>query len=171
MGDTVRIGIAARESGLAPSAIRYYEAAGVLPPAALGHSGYRRYSADDVRRLSFARKARTLGLPLADVQALVALAFDGECETYVHDLVGRVRARRTEVEQQLAALDALRVELEPLARDASCDDETCDAVRALDEADGGPSPAATDLDSCLGGLCASAAPAEPGRTMLHATGM
>lgn len=150
MGETVSIGVAARESGLAPSAIRYYEAAGVLPPAARGDSGYRLYAADDLRRLSFAQKARALGLPLADVRALVALAFDGDCGEYVDDLTERLRARRNDVEQQLAALDALRLELtrlEERARAAQCDD-------------GVATHCAPDGDCCLGSPCgASRAPA------------
>ena len=51
MAAALTIGAVARETGLPVRTIRFYEAEGVLPAPARTASGYRAYSANDVRRL------------------------------------------------------------------------------------------------------------------------
>ena len=55
------IGNAARRVGIRPSALRYYEAQGILRPAARGANGYRIYSDDAIKLLLFMRRAQSLG--------------------------------------------------------------------------------------------------------------
>ena len=62
------IGDLAQRTGLAVSAIRFYETHGIVHPVRNG-GGHRRYGAHDLRRLSFAMIAQKLGLPLADIAA------------------------------------------------------------------------------------------------------
>jgi MerR family transcriptional regulator, redox-sensitive transcriptional activator SoxR len=59
----------ARQVGLQPSAIRYYEQIGLLPPA---HrmSGQRRYDATALHRLAIIQLARQLGFTLEEVRQL-----------------------------------------------------------------------------------------------------
>ncbi len=64
---------AAREAGVNPQTLRYYERRGLIRPAGRARSGYRQYSADDVRRLRFVKRAQELGLSLKDVEALLKL--------------------------------------------------------------------------------------------------
>jgi DNA-binding transcriptional MerR regulator len=64
---------AAKSAGVNPQTLRYYERRGLLKPAGRGRSGYREYSADDVRMLRFVKRAQELGLSLTDVQALLKL--------------------------------------------------------------------------------------------------
>jgi len=64
---------AAREAGVNPQTLRYYERRGLLRAAGRAPSGYREYSADDVRMLRFVKRAQELGLSLADVQELLKL--------------------------------------------------------------------------------------------------
>ena len=54
--------------------IWYYERIGLLAAPPRSPSGYRRYSMDDVRRLSLVRRLRELGFALEDVRALLDLA-------------------------------------------------------------------------------------------------
>ncbi|MEU4190264.1 MerR family transcriptional regulator [Kribbella sp. NPDC026611] len=55
--------------GLAPSALRFYDDCGVLPPAAVDASnGYRYYSPDQQPRARLLRDLRELDLPLPDVR-------------------------------------------------------------------------------------------------------
>jgi DNA-binding transcriptional MerR regulator len=61
------IGDAARRSGLAPSAIRYYEAEGLLD-APRGPDGRRRYGPAELRTLAFIAMGRELGLGLAGIR-------------------------------------------------------------------------------------------------------
>jgi MerR family mercuric resistance operon transcriptional regulator len=73
--DAISIGTLAKRSGVNIETIRYYERAGVLPAPPRSAGGYRLYrGADAERRLRFIRRARDLGLPLADVRRLLALS-------------------------------------------------------------------------------------------------
>jgi MerR family transcriptional regulator, redox-sensitive transcriptional activator SoxR len=59
----------ARQVGLRPSAIRYYEQIGLLPPA-LRVTGQRRYDASVVHRLATIQRARQLGFTLDEIRQL-----------------------------------------------------------------------------------------------------
>jgi MerR family transcriptional regulator, redox-sensitive transcriptional activator SoxR len=61
------IGEAARRVGLAPSAIRYYEAEGLLD-APRGPDGRRRYGPAELRTLAFVAVGRELGLGIAGIR-------------------------------------------------------------------------------------------------------
>jgi DNA-binding transcriptional MerR regulator len=68
---SMSIGQLARVCGLAPSAIRYYERAGLLPQP-LRVSRQRRYGADAVGRLRVLRHAREAGFTIAETRTFVA---------------------------------------------------------------------------------------------------
>jgi MerR family transcriptional regulator, redox-sensitive transcriptional activator SoxR len=59
----------ARQAGLRPSAIRYYEAMKVLAPARRV-SGQRRYGAATVHRLAVVRRAQEAGFTLEEIRRL-----------------------------------------------------------------------------------------------------
>jgi MerR family transcriptional regulator, redox-sensitive transcriptional activator SoxR len=63
------ISAVARQIGLQPSAIRYYERIGLLPPA-LRKSGQRRYDTTVLYRLSVIQRARQLGFTLDEIRQL-----------------------------------------------------------------------------------------------------
>lgn len=64
------IGELARRSGFAPSALRYYEREGLIQ-ARRGGGNQRRFERHQLRRLAFIRAARTIGLSLEEVRALL----------------------------------------------------------------------------------------------------
>jgi DNA-binding transcriptional MerR regulator len=67
------IGAAARESGLPVSALRFYDAAGVLRPAWSDPvTGYRWYSRDQVDQARLVARLRQVEMPLADIAAVLA---------------------------------------------------------------------------------------------------
>lgn len=73
---TLTIGRLARRVGLKTSAIRYYEAHGVLPePARVG--GQRRYGRDAVRRLEVLDVAKRAGFSLDEARVLLQSADRG----------------------------------------------------------------------------------------------
>ncbi len=123
----MRIGELARGSGLAPSAIRYYEQLGLLPEPARTASGYRSYSSDAVYRLTFIRSAQAVGLTLAEVGQVLGIRDAGEAPCrVVTELIDRryaeVRARITELqalEQDLLRLRERAERLEPRDCDPS----------------------------------------------------
>jgi MerR family transcriptional regulator, redox-sensitive transcriptional activator SoxR len=59
----------ARQVGLQPSAIRYYERIGLLPPAQR-ISGQRRYDSRMLTRLAVVQRARQLGFSLEEIRQL-----------------------------------------------------------------------------------------------------
>jgi MerR family redox-sensitive transcriptional activator SoxR len=66
----IPIGALARMTDLAPSAIRYYEQAGLLPKSAR-QSGQRRFSADAIGRLRMIQLARAAGFSIAETRAFL----------------------------------------------------------------------------------------------------
>lgn len=74
------IGDLARRTGLSVSAIRFYEARGLV--AAVRTAGrQRRFLRSDIRRLSFALIAQRLGLTLAEIEAELATLPQGRPPT------------------------------------------------------------------------------------------
>lgn len=65
------IGDLSRRTGLAVSAIRFYETHGILAPLR-NAGGHRRYARSDIRRLSFVIAAQRLGFPLTEIAAHLA---------------------------------------------------------------------------------------------------
>lgn len=62
------IGELARRTGLSVSAIRFYEARGLVQ-SSRGSGNQRQFARSDIRRLSFALIAQQLGLTLAEIEA------------------------------------------------------------------------------------------------------
>ena len=60
------IGDLSDRTGLAVSAIRFYETHGIVAPVR-NAGGHRRYARADIRRLSFVMAAQTLGFPLGEI--------------------------------------------------------------------------------------------------------
>jgi len=74
------IGEVANRTGIRPSALRYYEEVGVLPPA-IRVAGQRRYDEGVLARLAVVRLAQEVGFSIAEIRALVAGFADTEVES------------------------------------------------------------------------------------------
>ena len=70
-GARLFIGELAKEVGLAPSALRYYEAAGLLEAEERTDTGYRVYNWRAADRLRFIQRAKAVGLRLSEIKRLV----------------------------------------------------------------------------------------------------
>lgn len=112
MRDGMRIGELAAYFGLNTKTIRYYEEIGLLPKADRSESGYRRYDEQDVERLGFIRRAKTLGLSLDEIRDILSVQAEGEPPCgQVLDLIDR---KISTVDQRIAELEAFRAELATL---------------------------------------------------------
>lgn len=69
--EQIPIGVLAKRTGLAVSAIRYYEAQGLIT-AQRTAGNQRRFLRSDIRRLSFIIIAQRLGLGLAEIEESLA---------------------------------------------------------------------------------------------------
>lgn len=107
---TLSIGDLAARTGLAVSAIRFYETHGLVTPLR-NAGGHRRYARADLRRLSFAMIAQRLGLSLASIAAhLASLPLD-RAPTRA-DWTGISTTIRTDLDARITALERLRDSLD-----------------------------------------------------------
>lgn len=115
--ESIQIGSLSERTGVHVETIRYYERIGVLRRPARSPGGYRRYDADDVRRLGFVRRLRELGFSLDSVRALLSLAAARRSSC------GAVRAMAaghlTEVQSKITDLRRMERVLKDMV--ASCD--------------------------------------------------
>ena len=102
----------ARRAGVAPSAVRFYEDAGVLPAARRRANGYRAYVDDDLARLRLVVALRRLGLAPIDAGRLASLCID-RAEVDI-DLAPLIAGQRAAIERQRADLDRVDGELTDL---------------------------------------------------------
>jgi DNA-binding transcriptional MerR regulator len=123
----MRIGELARRSGVAPTALRYYEQLGLLSAPRRTGAGYRTYDDDALERLAFIRSAQAVGLTLAEVREVVGIRESGEAPCrHVTELIDRrhaaVRGRIAELrrlERELAQLRSRAEHLQPRDCDPS----------------------------------------------------
>jgi MerR family transcriptional regulator, copper efflux regulator len=152
----MRIGELARTSGVAPSALRYYEQAGLLPPPERTGAGYRVYDRAALGRVAFIRRAQALGLSVREIRRLVeGPRADNAAERAA---LRRVVAHKVaDVERRLQELHELRADLQALyvrllrapgpdcghVGDCACWLPTEEEVNAM----------TTDVQACQAGCC------------------
>ncbi len=100
------VGEVAHRSGYAPSALRFYEAQGLIA-AARTSGGQRRYRRDVLRRLAFIRAARNVGLSLQEIAIELAQLPDGRTPT-ARDWTRISRDWQQRLTDRIAAIEALR---------------------------------------------------------------
>ena len=99
----------ARRAGIAPSAVRWYEAEGVIPTAPREDNGYRDYEEADLARLRLVVSLRRLGLGPQDAGRLARLCIErGSVDL---DLAPILAGQRAAIDRQRADLDRLEGEL------------------------------------------------------------
>jgi DNA-binding transcriptional MerR regulator len=102
----------ARQCGVSPHTVRYYDRVGLLPTPHRSPSGYRLYPPELVERLRFIRGAKHLGLRLADIARLVDVMDRGHCPCGHTEAL--LRRRLAAIDDEIAELTRLRDELERL---------------------------------------------------------
>jgi MerR family redox-sensitive transcriptional activator SoxR len=106
----ITIGQLASRTGVAVSAIRFYEDKGLL--RALRTSGnQRRFLRSDIRRVSFILIAQKLGLALTEIEAQLANLPQGRAPTLT-DWQGISRRMRFEIDQRINLLTRTRNQLD-----------------------------------------------------------
>jgi MerR family transcriptional regulator, redox-sensitive transcriptional activator SoxR len=107
--DTLTVGEVARRSGFAPSALRFYERAGLIR-AERTEGGRRRYRRVVLRRLAFIRAARHVGLTLDEIRGALARLPESRTPTRA-DWAGLSSSWRRRLDAEIEALVALRDQL------------------------------------------------------------
>ncbi|MBV8123120.1 MAG: MerR family transcriptional regulator [Burkholderiaceae bacterium] len=109
----MRIGELANRVGLKTSAIRFYEASGLLAPGVRGQNGYRDYGPEAIQRIQFIQLAQRLGFSLDNLRCLFT---ENPQEFPLDKILAGLETRRAEIAQLRRELDAQDAELERLAR-------------------------------------------------------
>ncbi len=99
------IGDLAERTGLAVSAIRFYETHGIVHPVR-NAGGHRRYGRHDLRRLSFAMAAQKLGFPLSEIAAHLTPLPAHKAPTKA-DWTRIAKGFRRDIQARIAALEEL----------------------------------------------------------------
>jgi MerR family transcriptional regulator, copper efflux regulator len=108
----MKIGELAAAVGLKPSAIRFYEASGLLPAGKRGLNGYRDYGPEALKRLQMIQLAQRLGFGLEQLRPLFAAGDD------------------LPLDQVLAGIDTRRVEIAQLQSQLRAQDRELQRLRA-----------------------------------------
>jgi DNA-binding transcriptional MerR regulator len=120
----IGIGALAAQAGVRPSAVRYYEALGLMPVPAR-RNGWRVYGMADVMRLRLIAQARGMGFSIRDLKRLAATDRDG-LRTAASEKAAAIRVTLHELMASATQLEAL----------AQCDcsaDKACVLQLAGDE--------------------------------------
>ena len=108
--DLLPIGELARRTGLAVSAIRFYEDKGLVQ-AMRTMGNQRRFLRSDIRRLSFILIAQKLGLGLVEIEAELAKLPQGRTPT-LGDWQKLSRSMRVQLDARIALLNRTRMKLD-----------------------------------------------------------
>ncbi len=104
------IGDLARRTGLSVSAIRFYEARGLIHPLR-NSGGQRRFVRSDIRRLSFILIAQQIGLTLEEIVTELARLPQGRAPN-ARDWRAMSHRFRARLDAQIAALERTRDRLD-----------------------------------------------------------
>jgi DNA-binding transcriptional MerR regulator len=132
----MKIGELAKEAGLAPSRIRYYEAQGLIGSVDRGLNGYRRYSRETRQILEIIVTAQQAGFSLDEIRNL--LPQQGKTGRSHHKLLASLKKKLVEVEalqarliETRAGLKAVIARIESMAPGGDCFDNIESVLASL----------------------------------------
>ncbi|MGH2753198.1 MAG: heavy metal-responsive transcriptional regulator [Actinomycetota bacterium] len=109
----LRVSEVARQAGVSPDAVRFYEKEGLLPEPPRSSSGYREYDDTIPERIRFIKGAQEMGLRLSEIGELLEIQDRGACPCgHTRTLVER---RIQETDAEMKRLTSLRADLAALA--------------------------------------------------------
>lgn len=124
------IGAVSARTGCKVETIRFYEREGLLPAPTRSSGGYRLYSQNHLKRLTFIRRARALGFSIDEVRKLLTLADERKRPCAEVRVVAG--AHLEDVRAKIADLRAMeRVLRETVARCADGRRADCPLIEAL----------------------------------------
>ena len=131
----MQTGQLASRASVCVDTVRYYERTGILPKRDRQLSGYRAYGDEDVARLQFLRRAKSLDFTLNEIRDLLALS--GRRTDDMAELKAAALEKLDDIERKLDELTRIRVGLQRLV--ASCPGhdtlDHCPILAALAEDD------------------------------------
>ncbi|MFT4962173.1 MAG: MerR family redox-sensitive transcriptional activator SoxR [Paracoccaceae bacterium] len=108
--DILSIGEIASRTGIAVSAIRYYEDERLIRPTR-SPSGHRRFKRADIRRITFIKIVQKFGFSLPEIREVLNRLPDGRTPT-AKDWASISRQIRVKLEQRIVEMETLRDKLD-----------------------------------------------------------
>jgi DNA-binding transcriptional MerR regulator len=100
----------AKAAGVTAETVRHYTREGLLAPTRDPNNGYHCFDAQDLERLAFIQRARTLGFSIKEVRDILAHADHGDSPCpLVRDLLAQ---RLPEIRERIRELEALAARME-----------------------------------------------------------
>ena len=155
--DLLSIGEVADRTGVAHSALRFYESEGLISASRSG-GGQRRYHRSTLRRVAFIKVAQRVGLSLEEIRGALASLPESRTPTKT-DWARLSAAWRPRLDEQIAVLQRLRDEL------ASCIGCGCLSLGACKLYN--PGDAAASLGTGPRYLLSDARPVEGANNLTH----
>ena len=115
----MNIGQAAEQSGLPAKTIRYYEEIELVRPGR-ADNGYRDYSEDDLHRLCFLQRSRSLGFSIEECRLLLSLYDDNQRASA--DVKDIAKKKIKLIEQKIDELNTLKSTLSKLIKSCHGDE-------------------------------------------------
>jgi MerR family redox-sensitive transcriptional activator SoxR len=139
MEPELSIGAVSERTGVATSALRFYEAEGLIHSSRTS-GGQRRYARDTLRRVSFIRVAQQVGLTLDEIRDALHSLPERRTPTE-KDWQRLSRSWRPRLDAQIAMLERLRDRLDGCIGCGCLSMRTCRMLNPDDRAGGlGPGP-------------------------------
>ena len=128
---TYRISEVAEITGLSADTLRYYEKTGLLKKVGRTPSGVRMYNKQDLSRLRFIQRAKTMNFSLLEIDKLLQMRENPGCaKKTVRQLT---RDKLTEVEAHIKTLTTLQKELTLLINLCTGSKQGCPIIDNMDD--------------------------------------
>jgi len=133
-GDELTIGELARRSGVAPSALRFYEEQGLIRSRRTG-GNQRRYERAMLRRIAFVQAGKAAGIPLRRIRDALATLPENRIPTR-RDWERLSKRWQEDLDRRIATLEALRGRLSTCIGCGCLSIDKCELLNPEDEAAG-----------------------------------
>lgn len=121
------IGELSKQLNIKVPTIRYYEKIGIIPTPTRTCSNQRRYSGEQLERLSFIKHSRELGFSINAIKSLLTLQNTSAESCEAIDNVARDHLKN--IKTKIALLKAMEKELSRML--SGCDDKRCYVIESL----------------------------------------
>jgi len=119
----ITIGQLAKSAGVNVETVRYYQRIGLSPLPKRDYGSIRRYSADDLKRVRFIKRAQALGFSLDDVALLLGLSDGKHCaetKMLAEKKLALVEAKISDLASMRASLKGLVAKCTKGSRGCGC---------------------------------------------------
>ncbi|MEQ6890313.1 MerR family DNA-binding protein [Halomonas sp. CS7] len=136
----------ARQAGVTAETVRHYTREGLLTPERHPENGYQLFGQQELARLRFIQRARTLGFGVAEIRDILEHADHGDSPCpMVRDLLA---SRLPQIRERIAELEALAARMEQaLAAWEEMPDGTPDGHSLCRLIESFPEPLNADVDA------------------------